>query len=68
MLVNGLTADRDIIVDFEDGIDFFQGVAFGSLTVTQVGANTEITNSATLETLAIVIGTDVADIDALDFI
>ena len=71
MLESGLTADRDIILDYEDGIDFLDltgGLTFGSLTLTQNGADTDIIETATNETLATLNGIDTTDLDSTDFV
>ena len=43
ILSSGLTADRSIILNYQDGIDLFEltdSLTFGSLTITQVGEDT----------------------------
>ncbi|MEM9276374.1 MAG: Calx-beta domain-containing protein, partial [Cyanobacteria bacterium P01_F01_bin.143] len=62
--------NRDIINDFEDGIDFLElgSLDFGALTITQAGSNTNIIETATSETIAVVKGIDADNIDINDFI
>ena len=70
MLVSRVTADQDLIQDYEDGVDLFEltgSLTFASLTITQVGANTEIMQTGTNETLATLIGVDAMTIDESDF-
>ena len=65
------TANRDIIRDFEDGIDLFEltgTLSFGNLTITQAGANTNIIETATSETLATLTDITATDIDSTDFV
>ncbi|MEM9271740.1 MAG: cadherin-like domain-containing protein [Cyanobacteria bacterium P01_F01_bin.143] len=70
-LESNTTANRDLIQDFEDGIDLFEltgTLSFGSLTITQTGANTNIIETATSETLATLTDITATDIDSTDFI
>ena len=70
IITPGITADRDIILDYEEGIDFLDltgGLTFGSLAVSQAGANTVI-KSDTNEILATLIGIDATTIDNADFV
>ena len=70
-LVSGVTADRDMILDYEDGIDILDltgSLIFGSLTITQNGADTDIIESATNETLATLVGINATDLDSSDFV
>ena len=70
-LLSGLTADQDIILDYEDGVDLLDltgSLTFAGLTITQVGADTEIIETATNETLATLVGTDATTIDNSDFV
>ncbi len=67
-LASGLTADRDLILDFEDGLDVFEDISFGSVTITQVGADTNIIQTNTNQTLATLIGIDAVTIDSSDFV
>ena len=71
VLVSGVTADRDIIQDYQDGFDLLDltgGLTFGNLTINQNEANTEIIETATNETLATLIGIDAVTIDSSDFV
>ena len=70
-LVSGLTADSDIIQDYQDGLDrlvLTGGLTFGNLNINQNGADTEIIEIATNETLVTLIGIDTIAIDNSDFI
>ena len=71
MLVSGLTNDRDIIQDYEDGfdrLDLTGGLTFSNLNINQNGANTDILEIATNEILATLIGIDAMTIDHNDFV
>ncbi|MEM9273982.1 MAG: calcium-binding protein, partial [Cyanobacteria bacterium P01_F01_bin.143] len=62
---------RDIIQDYQDGFDLLDltgGLSFGSLTINQNGANTDILETATNEILATLIGIDATAIDNSDFV
>ncbi len=70
-VISGQTADRDFILDYEDGIDVLDltgSLTFSQLTINQNGANTEIIETATNQTLASLTGIDVIDIDESDFV
>ncbi|ELS04865.1 Ca2+-binding protein, RTX toxin [Xenococcus sp. PCC 7305] len=70
-LESNITADRVIIEDFADGTDLLDltgGLAFGDLTISQVGADTSILETATTQTLAVLEGINAGDIDMTDFI
>ncbi|ELS05398.1 VCBS repeat-containing protein, partial [Xenococcus sp. PCC 7305] len=70
VLASGLTGDRDIIQDFEDGIDILElsgGLSFGSLTITQNGTDTDIIETATSQTLATLTDITATNINELDF-
>ncbi|ELS03813.1 hypothetical protein Xen7305DRAFT_00035370 [Xenococcus sp. PCC 7305] len=70
-IISGQTAERDVIADYEDGIDLLEltdGLTFGGITVNQSGKNTEIIDANTHEVLAILGRTEAAQINALDFI
>lgn len=65
-----MTGDRDIIQDFEDGIDILElsgGLSFGSLTITQNGTDTDIIETATSQTLATLTDITATNINELDF-
>ena len=71
MLVSGLTVDRDIIQDYQDGFDLLDltgGLTFGNLTINDNGANTDIIETATNEILATLIAIDAVTIDESDFV
>ena len=71
IIESNTTDNRDLIQDFEDGIDLFEltgTLSFGSLTITQAGANTNIIETATSETLATLKDITATDIDATDFV
>ena len=71
VIVSGLTGDRDIIQDYQDGFDLLDltdGLTFGNLTINQNFANTDIIETATNETLATLIGIDAVTIDENDFV
>ena len=66
-----LNADRDIILDYQDGVDLLDlagNLTFSSLTITQVGGDTDIIETATNQTLATLIGIDAMTIDSSDFV
>ena len=70
-LLSGVTADRDIILDYQEGVDFLKltgSLTFDDLAIAQVGADTEIRETATNETLATLIGIDAGTIDSSDFV
>ncbi|MEM9273106.1 MAG: hypothetical protein AAGA80_09110 [Cyanobacteria bacterium P01_F01_bin.143] len=70
-LVSGVTADGDLVQDFDDGIDqifLTGGLTFGKLTITQNVANTDIIETDSNQTLMTLIGTNTGDIDATDFV
>ncbi|ELS03113.1 Calx-beta domain-containing protein,putative calcium-binding protein [Xenococcus sp. PCC 7305] len=64
------TENKDIIKDFEDGIDFLElgSLDFSALTIAQAGSSTNIIETATMETIATVKGIDATNIDINDFI
>ena len=71
MLQAGVTGDRDIILDYEDGIDLLDltgGLTFASLTIAQNGANTDIMETATNQILATLLQIDATDLDTSDFV
>ena len=50
VLVSGLTAEWDIIQDYQDGLDLLEltgSLTFGDLTLNQNGADTDIIETAT---------------------
>jgi len=70
MIVSRSTSDRDIIRDYEDGIDrlvLTGDLSFNDLTISQSGADTRIRETATNQTLAILSNTDINDINQHDF-
>jgi|GEM_PF-1257952 len=70
-LVSGLTADADIIQDFQNGRDFLfltGGLTFGKLTISQNGADTDIIETIGSQTLATLAGIDATTIDETDFV
>ena len=70
-LVSGLTADRDIIQDYQNDLDrlgLTGSLTFGSLDIRQNGADTDIIEIATHQTLATLIDVDALTIDNHDFI
>ena len=70
-LVSGLTADRDIIQDYQDGWDrlvLTGGLTFDHLTINQNGANTDIIETNTNQTLATLTGINAMTIDNSDFV
>ena len=71
VIVSGLTGDRDIIQDYQDGFDLLDltgGLTFGNLSIKQKVTDTEIIETATNETLAILSGIDAMTIDESDFV
>ena len=69
-LLSASTANRDIILDFEDGVDFLEltgDLSFGSLTITQAGDDTQIIETATSQTLAVLVNTNALTINNSDF-
>ncbi|MEM9275253.1 MAG: Calx-beta domain-containing protein [Cyanobacteria bacterium P01_F01_bin.143] len=70
VLVSGLSADRDIIQDYEDDFDLLdlRGLTFSQISINQNGANTDIIETATNQTLATLIGIDSTVIDDSDFV
>ncbi|ELS03748.1 putative calcium-binding protein,FG-GAP repeat protein [Xenococcus sp. PCC 7305] len=70
-LVSGFTADADIIQDFQNGRDqllLTGGLTFGTLTISQNGADTDIIETIGGETLATLLGIDATTIDETDFV
>ena len=70
MLVSGVTGDRDIIRDYQDGLDrlvLTGNLSFDDLTISQSGANTRIRETATNQTLAILNGITASNITHDDF-
>jgi len=62
---------RDIIVDYEDGVDTFglvDGLSFGQLEITQVGSDTRIRVDGANDVLAILNNVDRSLIGAEDFV
>ena len=71
ILISGVTADRDIIQGYQDGLDrlvLTDHLTFGKLTINQNGADTNIIETATRQTLATLIDIDARDINRQDFI
>ena len=71
MLVSGLTNDRDIIQDYEDGfdrLDLTGGLTFSNLNINQNGANTDILETATNKILTTLISIYTMTIDHNDFV
>ena len=63
--------NRDVIEDFEDGIDLIElsgNLSFGALTITESDSNTNIIETATTETIAILQNINASEIDLNDFI
>ncbi len=70
-IISGLAAERDIILDYQDGVDLLQltdGLTFSGITVNQTGHYTEINDALTHETYAILLGTNASHINASDFV
>ena len=70
MLVSGVTGDRDIIRDYEDGIDqlvLTGDLSFDDLTIVQNGVHTRILETATNQILAVLNNIDASNIDQHDF-
>ncbi|ELS04462.1 Ca2+-binding protein, RTX toxin [Xenococcus sp. PCC 7305] len=71
VVASGLTGDRDIIEDYQDGFDLLDltgGLSFGNLTISQNGADTDILETATNETLATLTNINAVNIDNNDFV
>ena len=71
ILEPALPGEIDTILDFEVGIDRIsstEGLDFGSLTINQNGGDAIISNTATTETLAVLVGINATDLTAFDFI
>ncbi|MEM9272433.1 MAG: carbohydrate-binding protein [Cyanobacteria bacterium P01_F01_bin.143] len=70
LLVSGVTGDRDIIRDYEDGIDrllLTGDLSFDDLNIVQSNANTQIRETATNQILAVISSIDANNIDQHDF-
>ncbi|MEM9272434.1 MAG: carbohydrate-binding protein [Cyanobacteria bacterium P01_F01_bin.143] len=70
LLVSGVTGDRDIIRDYEDGLDrlvLTGDLSFNDLTIVQSNANTQIRETATNQILAVINNIDASNIDQHDF-
>ena len=70
-IISGLAAERDLILDYQDGYDKLEltdGLTFGGITVNQIGNNTEIKDAITHETYTILLGTNASHINANDFV
>ena len=70
-IISSSTANQDVILDYEDGLDSLvltDGLHFGSLSIHQNGANTDIIEIATHQTLATLVGIDAMTIDHSDFV
>ena len=70
-IASGVTADRDFIQDYEDGVDLLDltgNLTFDSLTLRQNEVRTLLVETDTNQVLAVLNNTDVVDLDAHDFI
>ena len=70
-IVSGLAAERDIIFDYEVGVDeltLTDGLTFERITVNQVGHNATIDDAQTHETYAILLGVNASHINAGEFV
>ncbi|MEM9274746.1 MAG: carbohydrate-binding protein [Cyanobacteria bacterium P01_F01_bin.143] len=70
MLVSGVTGDRDVIRDYQDGIDrivLTGDLSFNDLTIAQSNAHTRIRETATNQILAVINNIDANNIDQNDF-